>query len=280
MAEIINEFLDLTQAFIISLIVKWGPFLVAGMPASFTGYATFQIFYDFDANGLLALAFALIVAGGFETVGIVVIHTTSDLYNALSEGQIKSTKFLIMFSMIPVYVISVVGVIWFSENTFPPLIKGIAFASPIFTVIVYTATALSRDLSNITNQIEAEVDTEQAKIADENAWQRKQEQAQIDFEREQKMRHQINLQARAMAKIPSYEVSKSDLGFGSFDAKSSTFDSQKRQNEIDKNARILTYQKLLESEPNIGPTEAGRRLGVNRQTIYNYDKILSGNGSE
>lgn len=279
-AEIINEFLDLTQSLLVNLILKWGPFFVAGMPASFTGYATFQIFHNFDADNLLALVFATIVAGGFETVGIVVTHTCISLYNALSVGQIKSTKFWVMLLMVPVYVVSVIGVIWFSEDTFPPLIKGIAFASPIFTVIVYTAVALSRDLSNITNRLESKVDTEQAKLNDEKAWQRKKEQDHIDFEREQRMRQQTNLQERAMAKIPSNKVPKLNSEYGSFDGQSPVLDTINRQKKQGRDDRILAYQKLLEENPDIGPTEAGRKLNVNRQTIYNYEEILTGNGAE
>ena len=127
-SKAVNDVLDLIQAVLISLLIKLGPFFVALMPASFTGYATYQIFIGFGENWLLALAYALIVAAGFETVGIVVTHTAIDLYNALLAKQITPAKFWTMLLMIPVYAVAVIGVIWWSETTFPPLVKGIAFA--------------------------------------------------------------------------------------------------------------------------------------------------------
>lgn len=159
-AQTIDDYLDTTQAIILSFLVKLGPFFVALMPALFTGYAVYHIFKP-DAGEFVALFFALVVSVAVETVGIVSVHTTIDLYNGMEAGHIKPVKFWVMFLMVPFYVIVIIFTIGFAGDTFPKLVQALGLGAPILTVIVYTAVVLNQDSERIKREIDSTRQAEQ-----------------------------------------------------------------------------------------------------------------------
>lgn len=144
----LNALLDEIQAILLSILIKLGPFAVALMPALFTAYAIFHTFKEEAGTGL-AFAFAVVVGLAFETVGIVATHTAIDLYNGWQGGAIKPVKFWLMVALVPLYVLGVAGVVFFSDGAFTPLVRSLGVASPFLTCVVYVAVALARDLSKI-----------------------------------------------------------------------------------------------------------------------------------
>lgn len=187
MVKQFDNFLDAIQAILLSFLVKLGPFVVALMPALFTAYAIYKLFAP-EAGRELALLFAVIVAIGIEAVGIISVHTAVDLYNGKVKGTITPGKYRLMVSLVPVYAIGVSLVVGFAHNSFGPLLTGLGVASPWFTVIVYIAVALARDLANIE---QAEQSTSQRDIAREQdrlAHERAIERQRLQMEHQEKLK--------------------------------------------------------------------------------------------
>lgn len=195
-SQSIEEWVDIllskVQKIIISVIVNLGPFFVAAMPASFTGYSVYNIFKE---QPVIAFAFALIVGFALEAVGILATHTSVQLYNAFKEDVIEKNKFYIMAWMVPIYIIAVDLVVIYSE-AFESLIFGIAFASPWLTVIVYLAIALAADAQLARKQIELARSKAELKEAEQSQHEFARSEAQADRElrREQmQLKHELAL---------------------------------------------------------------------------------------
>jgi hypothetical protein len=186
--------LDDLQAILLSFLIKLGPFAVALMPALFTAYAIFDTFKS-EAGPGLALCFAVVVGLAFETVGIVATHTAIELYNGTEQGVVSWVKTAIMIAMVPVYVIGVAAVVWFSESAFTPLVQALGIASPFLTCIVYIAVALARDLSNI-KQTQSKAGVQKVSSEqEEKRFERELKRERLQIEREVKLR-ELELKAQ------------------------------------------------------------------------------------
>ncbi len=181
-----DSVLDAVQSILMSILTKIGPFFVALMPSLFTAYAIFHTF-TFAAGFGLALFFAIVVGLAMETVGIVATHTALDLYNAKEEGKVQPIKFKLMTWLVPVYVLGVALVVYFSGDAFTPLVKGLGVASPFLTTIVYVAVALHRDISR-TEAKQETIEDRQAQIeAEQRQWEREKELRELELKHAEKL---------------------------------------------------------------------------------------------
>lgn len=246
-----DSFLDAIQSVLMSILVKIGPFFTALMPAMFSAYSIFHTFKS-EAGPLLALLFAFVVGLALETVGIVATHTAIDLYNAKQAKLVEPAKFRLMVWLVPIYVLGVAAVVYFSEDAFTPLVKGLGVASPFLTCIIYIAVALARDLANIEAKQES-IDEKQDIIeAEDRQWKREQEQ------RKAEMKHAENL-AKIKAQNSVSTVSHETV-------KDKTLETLK--DEI--------IAELGQEKPNMSQLAA--RLDIGRSTLYRHLETLRETG--
>lgn len=272
----IDNVLDDIQAILMSLLVKLGPFLVALMPALFTAYAIYFT-YRIEAGPTMALLFAIVVGLAMETVGIVSVHTAIQLYNAWQEGLSQRVKFRWMLALIPIYVVGVAGVVLFSGEAFTPLVKALGVASPFLTCIVYFAVALARDIHRTEVQQAGLLDRQAEVEAESREWEREKERI--------KMR---DLQAAKLARIEAKKVSigsvqqvqlpvQEGAQIGAMDTVNLSRDEKKRQ-------LMDSLLDIYLDNPQASIALVAQRLGVVRQTVYNYldelerDGIIRRNG--
>jgi hypothetical protein len=256
-----DRFLDAIQAILMSFLVKLGPFFVALMPALFTAYS---IFYTFQAEAgpTLALCFAVVVGLAMETVGIVATHTTIDLYNATQQGIIEPVKFRVMGWLVPVYVLGVASVIYFSEDAFTPLVKGLGVASPFLTCIVYIAVALARDLARIAaKQMQAEERHITLEV-EQRQWEREKERLQLELKHQEKL-------VRIEAKRVNHNVNVS-LDSVQNGVKNDVFDRMNLSKAEKKSHLLERMLDIYTDNPQTGVSTVARHLQVSRQTVYNY----------
>lgn len=272
-----DNLLDSVQSVLMSTLTKLGPFFVALMPSSFLAYAIYHTFEQ-SAGHALALFFALVVGAAWETVGIVACHVTIDLYNAVESKTIQPVKFWLMLALIPVYVLGVAGVVYFSQDAFVPLVKGLGVASPFLTTIVYTAVALARDL----RRIEAKQTEEDHRQVETEASER-QRQAEIEAERRrwEQDRERLEMQlkhAEKLARIDAKKLSKSGVNLDNAGVnqtvqngvKNGAFDIVNLSREEQKQRHFDTLIDIYLDSPKAGVSQVAKHLGVSRQTVYNY----------
>lgn len=256
-----DHFLDAIQAILMSFLVKLGPFFVALMPALFTAYSIFYTFQQ-EAGATLALCFAVVVGLAMETVGIVATHTTIDLYNAKQQGIIEPVKFKVMGWLVPIYVLGVSSVIYFSEDAFTPLVKGLGVASPFLTCTVYVAVALARDLARIAT-MQTERNERQLVLEDEQRrWVQEKERIEIQLKHREKL-----------ARIEAKQIKPTVKEIGppvQNDVKSHVFDRVNLSKENKKQRLLEEVLAIYNDNPQTGVTTIANQLQVSRQTVYNY----------
>ena len=236
--QLFDGFLDAVQSILLSVLVRIGPFFVALMPALFTAYSIYHTF-KVEAGHELALFFAGVVGLAMETVGIIATHTAIDLYNAKQQGLIAPGKFRLLTWLIPVYVFGVAGVVAFSKDAFTPLVKSLGIASPFLTCVVYIAVALARDLADTRARQDAVEERETERENDERQFERKKELLELELKHKERMARIV----QKTVKMPSNTTVKQP-------------DNR--------------TPNIYRHNPDAGVTEISRRLGVSRQTIYNY----------
>ncbi|MBE7553122.1 MAG: winged helix-turn-helix domain-containing protein [Anaerolineales bacterium] len=252
-----DTLLDSIQSILLSILTKLGPFFVALMPALFTGYAIFRTFKA-EASPELALFFALTVGIAWEVVGIVACHTALDLYNASETGIIQPGKFKLMAALVPVYVVGVAGVVYFSKEAFNPLVKGLGIASPFLTTIVYIAVALAHDISRTEAKREA-IEDKQAQIeAEQREWQREKERLEMAQKHTERL-------AKIEGKKPA-SLAKSEAHGSAENAQHGRYAPPLRVPKSEWRAQALF---ILRENPYIKGAELGRRLGASERTGQN-----------
>jgi hypothetical protein len=275
--KIFYNTLDAIQSMLMSVLTKIGPFTVALMPASFTAYAIYHTFEE-SAGHTLALFFALIVGGAWETVGIVACHTAIDLYNAAEDKLIQPVKFWVMLGLIPVYVIGVALVVYFSGDAFVPLVKGLGVASPFLTTITYTAVGLLRDIKRIEAQQasvedrQAEIEAEQRRIEHEReaealAWQREKERLEMEQKHAEKLARidAKRSSPRSIERSSSVQIEQPEA------FKGSQLDVLNVQKARDKEQNLNAVLDYLNDNPDASLNDIKQFIGVNsKSTALNY----------
>jgi small-conductance mechanosensitive channel len=145
------KILDEIQSAILSLLIGIGVFTVPFMPAMFLGYAVFN-FYKNE----LGLTFGIISAIVLEIVGIVIAEIGLETIDAWQENLIKGWKATLMMMFMPIVAIIIACVVYFSEDAFPPVIKGLAIAGAFLATMVYVSIAIHRGNIRVRKQKELE----------------------------------------------------------------------------------------------------------------------------
>lgn len=260
-----DNFLDAIQSILMSLLVKLGPFFVALMPALFTAYSIFHTFKD-EAGYYLALFFAVVVGIAIETVGIVATHTAIDLYNAKQQQIIEPVKFQVMAWLVPTYVIGVAAVVFFSEDAFTPLVKGLGIASPFLTCIVYIAVALARDLSRIETK-KALIDERQATIENEDQqWRRDKERLELEMKHQERL---AKIQSQSVNQPVAQAVNQTTQTVQET-VKNHVFDAVNLSKTERKTQLLESLVDIYMDNPSVKVSTVASTLNVSRQTVYNY----------
>lgn len=257
--------LDAIQFMLMSTITKLGPFTVALMPGLFTAYSVFHTFKD-AAGPEFALLIAVVVALALETVGIKATHTAVDLYNAMDDKIIQPVKFWLMLALIPVYVLAVAGLVYFSGDAFTPLVKGLGVASPFLTVIVYIAVALANDLKKIEAK-QASVENKQDTIeADDRQWEREKERLELEQKHAERLARIESKRQKSSVNLDNQNVNQTVQN----SVKNGAFDTVNLSREEQKQRHFDSLIDIYLDNPNAGVSQVAGHLRVSRQTIYNY----------
>lgn len=176
-----REFWTNVQAMIFYPFQNIGPFIVAAMPALFTGHSVYTWYAETSA-AWLAMLISCVVAIAMEAININVVHTSLDLFEQKQNGKGFLMAF---FSVIVMMLVS--SVIGFSEDNLSPLIKGLAVSSPWLTGIVYLAVGMAQGIHQDKQQAEVDrQDTRQQQI-DERQFERQLQLAQLAKSHELKL---------------------------------------------------------------------------------------------
>jgi hypothetical protein len=274
MVKQFDHYLDNIQFILLSILVKLGPFFVALTPALFTFWAVFILFLKSLAGDkqpsflifCVAFFFGLVPAFSIEAVGIVVVHTASDLWDYAERGKTTKAKFWLMTALIPFYVLGVALVVGLSGDTFPPLVKNLGIASPFLTVIVYTAVSLNRSLLNVKLQIEEDKALEGLKIEESKGLVKEKAKADWELEKEKTL---LIVQLKHEEKLKKLELK-----------------SQGQVSEVKNRTLVKEENKakllLILSQPfDVGANkhtveELSQKLSVSRVTVYTYMEELVG----
>ena len=189
----------------------------------------------------LPLPVAVVVAAIIETLGLATVHTALWAYdwNAHKRKTDPSAPFGLAMALGAVYVVATLGLVVFLE-VWPSLA---AYAPALFPAL---AVVGALNLAMISRQEQRESAVKVEKV-------------------ERKAARQVRRQAtrqRTPAQA-SDEASRTAILDASLDAARQTRKAR-RDTRLD---ALLTFYA---SNPGAGPTEAGRAIGVSRQTVYAY----------
>jgi hypothetical protein len=189
----------------------------------------------------LPLSVALIVAAIIETLGLATVHTAlwAHDWNTHKRKTDPSAPLGLAIALGGVYVAATLGLLIFLE-VWPFLA---VYAPAVFPALAVVG-ALNLAMISRQEQREAAVRAEKA---------------------ERKAARQMSRQAASQAALaqPSGKASKTAVLNASLDAARQTRKARR-------DARLDALLAYYASTPNAGPTEAGRAIGVSRQTVYTY----------
>jgi hypothetical protein len=192
-------------------------------------------------NLSLPLPVAIIVAAIIETLGLATVHTALWAYewNAQKRKTDPAAPTALTVALGMVYVVSTLGLVVFLE-VWPSLAT---YAPAIFPALAVVGT-LNLAMISRQEQREANVKAEKA---------------------ERKAARQGN--GQAVRGADSVQASDEPLKIAVLNTSLDVAcQARKAKRDTRKNA-LLTYYA---SNPKAGPTEAGRAIGVSRQTVYTY----------
>jgi len=241
-AREIDELFRTLQSIIIAALVYFGAFIVAAVPAVFTGMGVASLFADVTIHSALI---GWLVGIALEVVNIIVIHTASEFYTDKPTG-----RFWILVWLIPVYVIGVELVMIYSDNAFPPLVKSLGMVSPFFAIAVFIAAMF--------NQWHKATRLESRELEEaETAQQLERERFELEHKHELE---RLELEYRHSEKLAKIEAKK-DTNLPR--NKSTRKLSRKRFSKIEKRQISLD---IIRERPKISGAELGRQLGASDRT--------------
>jgi hypothetical protein len=253
-----REFWTNVQAMIFYPFQNIGPFIVAAMPALFTGHSVYT-WYAETASAWLAMLISCVVAIAMEAININVVHTSLDLFEQKQNGK----GFLMAFFSIIVMAL-VSTVIGFSEDNLSPLIKGLAVSSPWLTGIVYLAVGMAQSIHQDKQQTELDRQDKRQQAAEDRQFNRQLELAKLD------KNHQLKL-AKIEAKKDNFNGQN-----GEFLSKNET--KLAIANQAKKDKIVLRRDQLLSimADEKLTQSELAKRLGVSVGTVKNDIKAMNG----
>ena len=185
----------------------------------------------------LPLPMAVIVALIIETLGLATVHTAlwAHDWNTHRRKTDPSAPLGLCIALGGVYVVATLGLVVFLEVW--PLLA--TYAPALFPALAVVG-ALNLAMISRQEQREAVVEIEKA---------------------ERKAQRQTP--RRETSASPSIALSRTAILDTSLGA-------ARRNRRIKRDARLDALVAFYASSPKAGPTEAGRAIGVSRQTVYNY----------
>ena len=189
----------------------------------------------------LPLPVAVVVAAIIETLGLATVHTALWAYdwNAHKRKTDPSAPVSLALALGAVYVLATLGLVVFLE-VWPSLA---AYAPALFPALAVVG-ALNLAMISRQEQRESAVKVEKS---------------------ERKAARQARRQAtrQAAPAQTSGEASRTTV----FDA---SLDAARQTRKARRDTRLDALLTFYASNPGAGPTEAGRAIGVSRQTVYTY----------
>lgn len=185
----------------------------------------------------LPLPVAVIVALIIETLGLATVHTAlwAHDWNTHRRKTDPSAPLGLCIALGGVYVVATLGLVVFLEVW--PLLA--TYAPALFPALAVVG-ALNLAMISRQEQREAVVEIEKA---------------------ERKAQRQTP--HRETSASPSIALSKTAI-------LDTSLDVARRNRKIKRDARLDALVAFYASNPKAGPTEAGRAIGVSRQTVYTY----------
>lgn len=249
------------QHVLFSLIAHFGPFVVAGLPASFSYFGVYTGFTG-AVSETWAMAVAVIAAISFEAVGIIVAHVAVDLYDRMVAGETRPVKFWLVTACAPFYVLGVWAAVYTLDNGLATSLRTIGFIAPVFTMIVYTALAI-RKAEDLTQMRVAEKDE---KLFD---LQIGEQQTEADFRRQLTLTRAEMRHAEKLAKIQS-----------SFGPNEQPNDEPNDRTNYERTNRTFAGQSSERTElpnelaelPDFGPNDVMNVLNLGKTQAYEYIK--------
>jgi hypothetical protein len=227
---------------LVKLVAKLAPWL-----------APFPSAYFVARSGMVHLALplpvAIVVAAIIETLGLSTVHSALWLadWNASKRKTDPQAPVVVAMALGAVYLVATLGLVVFLE-----VWPGLATYAPALFPALAVVGGVNLALISQQEHREAAVKTEKA---ERKAVRRARRQA----DRQPTSRVTSNLTPKA-------------AGFDDPTARARQAQSSNRHARLD---ALLTFYL---DNPNAGPTEASRAIGVSRQTIYNYLEELQAAG--
>ena len=185
----------------------------------------------------LPLPVAVIVALIIETLGLATVHTALWVHdwNAHRRKTDPSAPLGLCIALGGVYVVATLGLVVFLEVW--PLLA--TYAPALFPALAVVG-ALNLAMISRQEQREAAVELEKAERKAQRQTSRKDKSAKTSI---------------ALSKTAVLDTS---------------LDAARRTRRVKRDARLDALVAFYASNPKAGPTEAGRAIGVSRQTVYTY----------
>lgn len=185
----------------------------------------------------LPLPVAVIVALIIETLGLATVHTAlwAHDWNAHRRKTDPSAPLGLCIALGGVYVVATLGLVVFLEVW--PLLA--TYAPALFPAL---AVVGALNLAVISRQ--------------------EQREAAVELEKAQRKAQRQTSRRETSAK-PSAALSKMAV-------LDTSLDTARRTRRFKRDARLDALVTFYTSNPEAGPTEAGRAIGVSRQTVYTY----------
>jgi hypothetical protein len=185
----------------------------------------------------LPLSVAVVVALIIETLGLATVHTALWAYdwNAHRRKTDPSAPLGLCIVLGGVYVVTTLGLVVFLEVW--PLLA--TYAPALFPALAVVG-ALNLAMISRQEQREAAVELEKAK------------------RKAQRQASRMETSAK-LSEAPSKTA-----------VLNTSLDTARRTRRLKRDARLDALVAFYASNPEAGPTEAGRAIGVSRQTVYTY----------
>lgn len=230
--EIENLFEALQDIFIAALI-RFGPYIVASIPAIFTGTSVAATHGAFIGS---------VVGIGLEVTILLSVYAASSLYD-----QKLMSKFWFMVWMFPFYFIGIALAILYPTST------GLGLVAPILTIICYIAGMFIREVGKERKrQAVVEADKKQAEA----------ELSKAEIEHKHELERLV-LELKHAEKMARIEASKN--------RPSRPGERQeKRSKSITKGEALSLILQFLADNPDASLSQVGRQIGRPKSTAGNY----------
>ncbi|MFZ5919312.1 MAG: hypothetical protein ACOYZ7_20460 [Chloroflexota bacterium] len=218
----------------VKLVAKLAPWLAPFPSAFFVARASM-------AHLELPLFVAVVVAAILETLGLATVHTALWLsdWNAHKRKTDPNAPTLLAVALGVIYLIATMGLTVVLEVT-----PGLATYAPALFPVLAVVGAVNLALISQQEQREGTVKLEKAERQAKRQGDRKETRRRDDTE-------------------PTSGASKSAV-------LTTSLDTARQARKTKRDARLDALLTFYLDNPDAGPTDAGRHIGVSRQTVYTY----------